>query len=236
MPRRAGSLGDLRPYASSYSAFTGTDSPRLAMGSHLYLIQSQHRTGYPNHFRDGSRTTCIVAANGSSVDLALCPTKVVSLEQNEEGVRVQFAAVNLPLEGITASLMTTVVFQSGERIETRRVIHSDQLDTVFKLREVVKGCYGFTEYPEDLRGIRLNLDGQSLEYAYRSRHLYTTDAKIASATVPQIGATLELLALTPAVRGEVIEGFVFNPFYTLALEFAVLPNEEVRSCLKVSAS
>ena len=232
---QGGSLGDLRPYAASYSAFTGADSPRLAMGSYPYLIQSQHRTGYPNHFRDGSRTTCVISVNDSSLDLALCPTKVVSLEQNEEGVRVRLAAVNLPLEGITASLMTTVIFRGG-RIETRRVIHSDQLDTVFKLREVVKGCYGFTEYPEDLRGIRLNLDGQSLEYAYRSRHLHATDAKIALATVPQIGAKLELLALTSAVRGEVIEGFVFNPFYTLALEFAVLPNEEVRSCLKVSAS
>ena len=157
------------------------------------------------------------------------------LEQTAEGLVVQFAPIDLPLEGLRASLLTTLVIGGG-CIEMRRVIQSDSLETVFSLRELVKGCYGFTEYPEDLRGIVLGLDGQALEYAYLSRHLHATDAKIASATVPQIGTKLELLALTPAVHGEVIEGFVFNPFYTLALEFAVLPNEEVRSCLKVSAS
>ena len=47
---------------------------------------------------------------------------------------------------------------------------------MLRVQEYVKGCYGLTEYPEDMRGIRLAVEGEiprTLDYEYRSRTIQT---------------------------------------------------------------
>lgn len=234
---QGGSIGDLRPYAARFSASTGPDSRQLAMGSYPYLIQSQHRTGYPNHSRDGSRTTAVIRYGEERIDLCTCPTRVSSITRDETGTTLQLSAAKLEFSMLSAELETTYRFGKDGRIHiSRRIVNATQPEARFSILEYVKASYGFTEYPEPMHGITLELHGeesQTLEFAYRARSRKVRHAHSATARVPQIGAGLKLEAVSSAIAGEIVEGFVFNPFYTLTLEFAAGVNEEVRSCLSV---
>jgi hypothetical protein len=236
--QQGGSIGDLRPYVAGYSAHTGTDSKRLAIGSYPYLVHSQHRTGHPNHSRDGSRTTAIVEYGGSSVDLCGIKTKVAVVERGVYGTLVKFIPSRLEFPNASAELQSAYFFHKNGRIELRRTLTSDAPGS-FKLTEYVKGCYGFTEYPEDMKGIGLEARGDTverLEYNYKGRKSTVSNGRSVTARVPQIGAGLSLEAHTrPAKLGYVEEGYIFNPFYTLALTYEVQREEELVSVLSVFA-
>ena len=235
---QGGSIGDLRPYAARYSASTGADSSSLAMGSYPYLIHSQHRTGYANHFSDGSRTTALVRLGDQTIDLCTCPTRFEAVTKAADGATVvQLSPALLEFASGTAQLVTTYRFERGGRIQiSRRITMPDQPEARFFVTEYIKASYGFTEYPLSLHGVILEIDGASpalLEYAYRSRSRQSTGATRVSAIVPQIGASLSLQTAQSALSGSITEGFLFNPYYTLSLEFGVSCDEEVVTCLTV---
>ena len=208
------------------------------MGSYPYLIHSQHRTGFAHHFSDGSRTTALVRLGEETIDLCTCPTRFERVSQDSDGATVvQLSPATLEFSSAAAHLTTTYRFERGGRIHiSRRIAMPDQPEARFFVTEYVKASYGFTEYPLDLHGVVLSLDGATpamLEFAYRSRSRQSVGATRATADVPQIGASLTLETAQSALRGAVTEGFLFNPYYTLSLEFTVGCEEEVVTCLTV---
>jgi hypothetical protein len=235
---QGGSLCDLRPYAARFASSTGPHTDAMAMGSYPYLIHSQHRTGFPNHFRDGARTTALVTLEDETIDLCTCPTRVEGLERDGHGTHVHFSPAALEFAVGTVTLETRVRFAPGGEIHvTRRVRLPDGFTGHASLTEYVKACYGYTEYPEKLHGVQLEVDGTdatSLEFAYKSRSRRSSGATHATAVVPQIGARLSLETAQASVAGEILEGFIFSPFYTLKLEFDLRQSQEVTTCLRVS--
>ncbi len=237
---QGGSIGDLRPYAAQFSAFTGPDSPSMAMGSYPYLIHSQYRTGMANHWRDGARTTLEVTRGDETLDLATCPTYVAAVERDEDGHRLVLTPAQLCFtDGLNASIQTTYRFtKQGRIIIERKLTDLSDAKARLLLREYVKACWGYTEYAEDMHGIKLSVQGkkdQSLVYDYQSRTLRTAEAKSAAAIIPQVNCELKLEALdTPAETGQAIEGCMFTPFYTLTLEKTVGLGETFKTCLSVS--
>ena len=95
--------------------------------------------------------------------------------------------------------MTTYHFPAdGRIIIDREIIDVSDPDAELRIEEYVKGCYGTTEYPEDMHGIALTVFGateERIEFDYRCRTLETKEAKAVEARVPQINTVLRLEAM-----------------------------------------
>lgn len=237
---QGGSIGDLRPYAAQLDGATGPDTPRLLDGAYPFLIQSQRRAGLANHSFDGTRTTLQVACNGETKDLGIYRTKCASIETDEEGTHVRLTPVKLSFKnGVTAYIETIYHFPGeGKVIIERKVKDASDLDAELTLTEYFKGCYGTTEYAQEMSGIKLSVHGsteEEIEYAYKCRTVETKDALRVLAQIPQISTEVSLEVIDgPAETGKVIEGFLFNPFFTLTLSKTIKSERSIKTCLTVA--
>ena len=237
---QGGSIGDLRPYVAKVACATGPDSPAMAVGSYPYLIQSQHRAGAAHHSSDGTRTTFLVTHDGETIDLCTCRTKCADIERDAEGIKVRFTPAKLSFaSGLCVRFETIYHFPGeGRIIIQRRLIELSDEAASLDVREYVKGCYGTTEYPEDMHGIRLSVRGaaqQDMVYAYRGRKIETGEAVAVSAHIPQIQTQLSLEMVDDcAGYGQAAEGNLFNPFYTLILGKTLKKGGSFKTCLRLS--
>ncbi len=237
---QGGSIGDLRPYIGKTPVATGSDQKDLMIGSYPYIIQSVYRTGAQHHFLDGARTTLLVTHAGETLDLCACKTRVAKVERDENGTRLTLTPAHLTFaDGLEISIETEYNFTGGAIRITRRLLSATDSSATLKATEYLKGCYGVTEYPQDMRGITLTIDGdqpQTLEYAYRRRELNSVHAKTVTAVIPQITTSVTLEAITTALSGTLIEGLLFSPYYTLALDYDLTPGKEISTWLKLNSA
>jgi len=235
---QGGSIGDLRPYIGKTPVATGSDQKDLMIGSYPYVIQSIYRTGASHHFMDGARTTLLVTHQSETLDLCCCKTRVANVQKDASGTRLTLTPAHLTFSnGLSLSIETEYYFARGAIRITRRLLTVSDEASVLTAREYLKGGYGVTEYPEDMHGIVLSVDGdqpQSLDYAYRRRELRSDHAQTVMAVIPQITTSVTLEALTPALRGSVVEGLLFSPYYTLMLDFELSPGTELTTWLKLN--
>ena len=227
---QGGGIGDLRPYAGQVAVETGPDTPHTIYGSYPYIIHSQYRSGLAHHFEDGARTTLFVICKGEEVDLGTCPTTVATVVKEGAGTRVRLTPAEVSFRNGARVLIETEYYFAGKGdIQiVRRLVGTSGPGVEVRVREYVKGCHGTTEYPEDMKGIRLSVEGAdpaALDYAYKGRTLATRAATAVRACIPQIRTELVLESEgEAALQGQAIEGYLFNPYYTLTLE-KTLPKE-----------
>ncbi|MHC4506967.1 MAG: hypothetical protein ACYTFI_27080, partial [Planctomycetota bacterium] len=237
---QGGSIGDLRPYVGRCACFTGPDSPWLLDGSYPYLIQSQYRSGVANHCYDGARATLAVTYGDETIDTCTCKTSVEDVVRDETGTTVRLTPAQIDFEaGLRVAVRTTYTFPGDGTIGIEReVVECSDPDAELILWEYFKGCYGTTEYPEDMHGITLHVEGdyrQSLAYEYSARTLETANAKAVAARIPQINTEVRLEAADgPVAAGRAIDGILFSPFYTLILEAALKTGGVLKSRLRLS--
>ncbi len=237
---QGGSIGDLRPYIGEFPCSTGTDAtdPRFYyMNSYPYIIQSQLRTGLKNHFKDGSRTTAFLIHNQETRDLCHYPASVYDFKRNDTEVELTILSEKIEFsDGLSFNLKTHFSFCSCGCIKITREIVSmkgtESTDHTVAIKEYVKGCYGFTEYPEDMKGIKLLADERAVgEYHYSDTTIL--GKKSVGVIIPQIQTIVEFEAITPAVSLTVSDGSLFSPFYTLTVQYNIQENKEVVTCLKL---
>lgn len=231
---QGGSIGDLRPYLSEIPVATGVGSPNGIYGSYPYLIQSQHRTGYLNHFSDGSRTTLILKHKGIEVDFADVSLKCDVVFENNKGFSTKEVTVPFGAD-VILRLKTSWYFTNPGEIEIEReiiAIEGSEVQEV-EMTEYLKGCYGITDYPQDMTGIELSIDGNiTLDYAYKRRKKEKQSAKFAQAFVPQLNTIVGLKPVDEkAWTAAIEEGILFNPYYTLTLKRIVQPRNKTKVCL-----
>lgn len=215
---QGGSIGDLRPYVAKQPRCTGADMPDKMIGTNPYLIHSQYRAGNAHHFEDGARTTFKLTCKGETIDLASCPSKVGKVTKNGETVILELKDLKLTFKnGVTATLKTVITMEpDGKIVFDRKIIDCSEKDVVFTATEYVKGCYGTTEYPEEMAGIELSVDGKSMIFNYEGRYLESDKATVTSAYIPALDTEISLVAKDGNfVSGAVEEGYLFNPYYTL---------------------
>ena len=235
---QGGSIGDLRPYAGKYESFTGTDSPSLTMNSYPYIIHSQYRSGIKNHYSDGARTTLMVKHGDEVLDMCNYRTRIQNVERGADAVTLTLTPANLKFaDGLEVEIQTVYTFVKGGRIEISRNINSaSDADAVLEMTEYIKGCYGFTEYPENMKGIEFYFDGKKVgDYEYASRTLSSDTANKVSVAIPQITteAVLEAVNMEPD-SVSVMDGHLFVPYYTMKVKYTVPSNvKEVKSCLTI---
>lgn len=236
---QGGSIGDLRPYVGRVPVATGPDTPHRDIASYPYLIQSQHRSGAAHHHTDGARTTLLLSDGSETIDLCKLRAKIASVDRTEAETAVTLTPVHFRFAGgLEGDLVTRYRFLPGgvTRIE-RSVTNLSDPAAELTLSEYLKGAPGRTEYPEDLHGIRLLLDGETpaaAAFDYSNSARTSAHATFAAALVPQVNTRVELRAEGgTAAEAQVHIGHLFSPFFTLILTHKLQGNGTVQSCLNL---
>ena len=217
---QGGAIIDLRPYAAKLNTEIGIGTKHIQDASYPFLIQANYRAGFFTHYAgEGTVKSCKLSYGGEETDLCLCRTKAKFSEEGNTRV-LTLDSVDVELAGTVFIIQTVYRFhEAASEIEIiRNVISSSNPDAKVKFNEYITACYGTTEYPEDMLGITLGVEGsdecRTIEYQYKCREEKIENAKRAYAIIPQIETKLSIIA-EGAQSGYVNEGYAFSPMFTL---------------------
>lgn len=239
--KQGGAITDLRPYAAQLERPVGVGTPYLQNACYPYLVQSHYRAGAFTHYAgEGAIKSCKVRYGTEEIDLSACRTQGRYAQANGSRV-LTLDPVSLEFSDLTIQLATTIRFpeDTGEIWISRRVVSSSDPTARVTVDEYITSCYGTTEYPEDLTGVKLTVIGiegqtQCLDYAYKCRERYQENATRVLGLVPQVNSVMEMTTDSPSVTGYVREGYAFSPNLTLGMQKTIGVDEELLTCLKVA--
>ena len=171
-----------------------------------------------------------VCYNGEEVDLCLCRTHA-SFSQEGNTRILTLDPVDIEFYDLTVKLQTKIYFEEGAsniKIE-RNILEISNPDAEVTINEYMVACYGTTEYPEDMTGIKLSLskdsETKSLEYEYKCREELMAGANSVSAVVPAIETKVSLSTDAKDVEGYIREGYAFSPMFTLGYQKKISDKE-----------
>jgi hypothetical protein len=236
---QGGAMIDLRPYAAKLIRPCGVGTKYLQDASYPFLIQSLYRAGYFTHYAgEGAVKSCKFSHQGEEVDLCTCRTLASFSEEGDtrivtlEPVEIEFSSL-----GIWVQSIFRITESTGEIEIVRKIVDTTDQDAEVTIDEYVTACYGTTEYPQDLTGVRLSLQGESgtesIEYAYRCRQAEMNGIVEAIAIVPQIDTRLGMRTNASDASGYFREGFAFSPMFTLGIKKTFLGKSEFHTWLKL---
>jgi hypothetical protein len=234
-----GAMIDLRPYAAKLIRPCGVGTKQIQDASYPFIIQSMYRAGYFTHYAgEGAVKSCKFKHGGEEIDLCACRTQASFSKEGDVRI-VTLDPVEIEFEKFTITVQS--VFRlaegTGEIQIVRRILNSTSPAAEVSIDEYVTACYGTTEYPEDLTGVRLTLAGgsgtQSIDYAYECREVDVDAVQLAEALVPQVDTRLSMRADVLDASGYLREGMAFSPMYTLGIKKTVRGTGELRTWLKV---
>ena len=176
------------------------------------------------------RTPPAICYNGEEVDLCLCRTHA-SFSQEGNTRILTLDPVDIEFYDLTVKLQTKIYFEEGAsniKIE-RNILEMSNPDADVTINEYMVACYGTTEYPEDMTGIKLSLskdsETKSLEYEYKCREESMEGANSVSAVVPAIETKVSLSTDAKDVEGYIREGYAFSPMFTLGYQKKISDKE-----------
>ncbi len=222
---QGGAITDLRPYAAKLEWPVGIGTDHVQDASYPFLIQEKYRAGFFTHYAgEGTIRSAKICHNGEEVDLALCRTKArFEEEAKADGGKIRrlvLDPVDIEFEDLTVTLQTVVSFDEGSssiKFE-RKILKMSDPDADVTINEYMVACYGTTEYPEDMKCVKLFATGKetrSIDYEYRCREEYLDDASEVYATVGAIKTRVGLKAEGSKKVGYIKEGYAFSPMFTL---------------------
>src|SRR5690606_15329143 len=142
-----GAICDLRPYGGRIDRNMGPDTPALWNGNYPFLISSGLRGGY----QSGPTHTCELRYNGRSVLVSEARTRGTVTRDSDGIATLQVEAVTLDVGGLHVTLRSAYRFCGDGRIEIEREVTTlSDPEAQVEVRELHRGCWGTTEYPEDL--------------------------------------------------------------------------------------
>ncbi len=239
---QGGAMVDLRPYAAKLKRPCGVGTKCNQDASYPFLIQSLYRAGFFTHYAgEGSVKSCKFGHQGEQVDLCTCRT-LASLSETEDTRIVTLDPVEIEFSGFAIRVQS--VFRLAEGTGTveivRKILETTDPNAEVAIDEYLTACYGTTEYPEDLTGVKLTVRGasqtESIEYAYRSREAEVAGVSLAEAVVPQIGTRLTLWTNVDDAAGYFREGVSFSPMYTLGIRKTIRGKGELHTWLRVEGA
>jgi hypothetical protein len=236
---QGGAMVDLRPYAAKLIRPCGVGTRANQDASYPFLVQSLYRAGFFTHYAgEGAVKSCKVGHGAEQVDLCTCRTLASFSEEGDTRI-VTLDPVIIEFADFSVRVQTIFRFAegTGEVEIIRRILDSTDPTAELSIDEYITACYGTTEYPEDMTGIRLTLANanktESIAYAYQCRELELENIHRAEAVVPQVDSLLSMRTDAPAV-GYFREGFSFSPMYTLGIRKTLRAKGELRTWLKVA--
>lgn len=242
---QGGAIVDLRPYAAKLEWPVGIGTPHVQDCSYPFLIQEKYRAGYFTHYAgEGTVRSAKLRHNGEEVDLCLCRThahfRAETLENGRTARKLILDPVEIRFSDCTLTLQTVLTFVEGEsdiRID-RRILEMSDPDAEIEIDEYMVACYGTTEYPEDMTGIRLYADkdgdNHELDYAYLCRECVVPGAEQVRAVVPPIRTVVSMTASGRDAAGYYKEGYAFSPMFTLGYKGTIKEKEAFTTWLKLA--
>lgn len=227
---QGGAIVDLRPYAAKLEWPVGIGTKHVTEASYPFLIQEKYRAGYFTHYAgEGTIRSAKVCYKGEEVDLCLCRTKAHFSQEGSTRV-LTLDPVTIEFASLSLDLQTKMYFEEGSgAIQIERHIYnmSDPAAKV-QINEYMVGCYGTTEYAEDMTEVVLSCNkgvvSETIPYAYKCREMQMAGADSVAAVIPPIKTKVSLSAAD--AEGYVKEGYAFSPMFTLGYT-KELKNEEV---------
>ena len=232
---QGGAIVDLRPYAAKLPWPVGIGTKHVQDASYPYLIQEKYRAGYFTHYAgEGTVRSAKIRWNGEEADLCLCRTKAHFSREGADR-RLTLDPVEIVFDGLSLKLQTVITFREGDssiRIDRRVLDISDPAAEV-EIDEYMVGSYGTTEYPEDMTPLTLNVDDETLQYAYRCRELSKKDARGVGCVLPPIETRVEMTCEGHDRIGYVREGYAFSPVFTLGYTAKLTKEEGITTWLRL---
>jgi hypothetical protein len=236
---QGGAMIDLRPYAAKLVRPCGVGTPHVQDASYPFVVQSLYRAGYFTHYAgEGAVKSCKFGHGTEEVDLCACRTRASFSE--EAGTRiVTLDPVTIEFSNLVIRVQSVfrITEGTGEIEIVRKILDVSDPQAELLIDEYITGCYGTTEYPEDLTGVRLSLKGpadeESIDYAYRCREGYMAAIHQAEAVIPQVDTRLILRADDSQAGGYFREGFAFSPMFTLGVRKKITGTGELRTWMKL---
>ncbi len=237
---QGGAIVDLRPYVAKLEWPVGIGTKHVQDASYPFLIQEKYRAGYFTHYAgEGTVRSAKLSYKGEEVDLCLCRTKAKFTEEPGKRTLV-LEPTDIEFNDLTITVQTSIGFKEGDSsIEIKReIIKSSDPDAKVELNEYMVGCYGTTEYPEDMTGITLRLTGKNgkteeCKYAYACRENSGKDIARTEAEIPAIGTRVAMECDDSAATGYYKEGYAFSPMFTLGYRTEIGQGQEVTTWLRL---
>ena len=236
---QGGAMIDLRPYAAKLVRPCGVGTTCNQDASYPFLVQSLYRAGYFTHYAgEGAVKSCKFGHQGEQVDLCACRT-LASFSEEDDTRIVTLDPVDIEFAGFTISVQSVfrLIEGTGDIEIVRKILSTTDPEAEVTIDEYITACYGTTEYPEDLTGVKLSVKGASgteaIEYAYKCRETEISGVTLAEALVPQVDTRLTMRTDTDEASGYFREGFAFSPMYTLGIKKTIKGKGELRTWLKV---
>lgn len=218
---QGGAIVDLRPYAAKLNWPVGIGTPHIQDASYPFLIQEKYRAGYFTHYAgEGTVRSAKICHNGEEVDLCLCRTKA-HFSQDGKNRMLTLNPVDIEFADLTVKLQTVMTFIEGTgTIKTeRRVLEMSDPTAEVTINEYMVGCYGTTEYTEDMSSLTLAVekDGEkeTLAYEYKCREVSMAAAEKVSCTLPPIDTVVSMNCEGREKEGYFKEGYAFSPMFTI---------------------
>ncbi|MCD8396629.1 MAG: hypothetical protein LUD12_05540 [Lachnospiraceae bacterium] len=243
---QGGAIVDLRPYVAKLNWPVGIGTPHIQDASYPFLIQEKYRAGYFTHYAgEGTVRSAKICHNGEEVDLCLCRTKAHFSEEPQaasaettsaDGSAAKAAKnriltldpVDIEFSDLTVKLQTVLTFAEGTgsiRID-RRVLEiipreegADASAAEITINEYMVGCYGTTEYTEDMSSLTLSVtkgdEKTEIPYEYKCRETSLEGADCATCIVPPIETKVSMTCEGRNKAGYIKEGYAFSPMFTI---------------------
>lgn len=232
---QGGAIVDLRPYAAKLEWPVGIGTKHVQDASYPFLIQEKYRAGYFTHYAgEGTVRSAKLCRGGEEIDLCLCRTKAHFSREGKDRVLTLDPVEAVFEDGLTVTVQSVITFTEGSseiRIDRKILSVSDPTQEV-TIREYMVGCYGTTEYTEDMSSLTLGVDAgeQSavIPYEYKCREAAAPDAARVWCRVPPIKTEVSMRCEGRDAKGFVREGYAFSPMFTLGYE-GTLKDKEVFS-------
>ncbi len=237
---QGGALVDLRPYVSKLEWKVGIGTPHVQDASYPFLIQEKYRAGYFTHYAgEGTIRSAKISHGGEEVDLCLCRTKA-HFSETEDAKMLTLDPVDIEFYDLTVTLQTVITFEKGSSAVKyeRKILKMSDPDADVTINEYMVGCYGTTEYPEDMTNITLAVTGGdnegSVKYEYKCREIASKGASEASALIPDIDTLVSLKTDAKDASVYIREGYAFSPMYTLGMNKKITEGEVVTTWLNLA--
>ena len=237
---QGGALVDLRPYVSKLEWKVGIGTPHVQDASYPFLIQEKYRAGYFTHYAgEGTIRSAKISHGGEEVDLCLCRTKAHFTETKDAKI-LTLDPVDIEFYDLTVTLQTVITFEKGSSAVKyeRKILKMSDPDAEVTINEYMVGCYGTTEYPEDMTNINLAVTGGdnegSVKYEYKCREIASQGASEASALIPDIDTLVSLKTDAKDASVYIREGYAFSPMYTLGMNKKITEGEVVTTWLNLA--
>lgn len=229
---QGGAIVDLRPYVAKLEWPVGIGTKHVTDASYPFLIQEKYRAGYFTHYAgEGTVRSAKLIYGNEEVDLCLCRTKATCVK-DAGNVKLELEPVTIEFSDVSVEIQTCITFEegTGDIRYDRRVLRISDPEAQVSINEYMVGCYGTTEYTEDMTTLSLGVkkDGthEKIAYEYKCRELSVDNASEVYCELPPVETRVSMEASGRKKYGYIKEGYAFSPMFTLGYT-GILKEKEV---------